>query len=95
MPGAQPMAPATGLRPPVQVSGPHAMQSNQQKPGAPSLEDSFLNQNDTGGQNPANSNPQEATTSGKKVSSLSFWFTYHNINCTVNKFLVKDYSYLI
>jgi epidermal growth factor receptor substrate 15 len=67
MPGAQPMAPATGLRPPVQVSGPHAMQSNQQKPGAPSLEDSFLNQNDTGGQNPANSNPQEATTSGKKV----------------------------
>ena len=80
MPGAGPMAPGTNLRPPMQVSGPRAIQPNQQKPGTPALEDSFLNQNDTGGQNPANSNPQEATTSGKKVSSLSFWFTYLNIN---------------
>nr|POF10870.1 isoform 2 of eh domain-containing protein 2 [Quercus suber] len=67
MPGAGPMSPGTNLRPPMQVSGPRAIQPNQQKPGAPALEDSFLNQHDTGGQNAANSKPREATTAGEKV----------------------------
>ncbi|KAK7815432.1 eh domain-containing protein 2 [Quercus suber] len=52
------------------VSGPRAIQPNQQKPGAPALEDSFLNQHDTGGQNAANSKPREATTAGEKAFSL-------------------------
>ncbi|XP_059460128.1 actin cytoskeleton-regulatory complex protein pan1-like isoform X1 [Corylus avellana] len=68
--GARPIVPATGLRPPMQVSAILAdgvMQSNQQKSGAPVLEDSFGNQLDTGGHNSANSKPQVATTAGKKV----------------------------
>lgn len=75
MPGAGPMAPGTNLRPPMQVSGPRAIQPNQQKPGAPALEDSFLNQHHNGGQNAANSKSREATTAGEKAFSLSFCFT--------------------
>ncbi|KAG2698105.1 hypothetical protein I3760_07G134900 [Carya illinoinensis] len=68
--GARPIAPATGLRPPMQVSAPQAdsvSQSNQQKSGVPALEDSFVNQLDTRGPNSMNSKPPEATTAGKKV----------------------------
>jgi hypothetical protein len=78
MPGAQPIPPVTGLRPPMQVSAILAdgvMQSNQQKSGAPvlePLEDSFGNQLDTGGHNSANTQPQVATTAGKKAYFLSF-----------------------
>lgn len=75
MAGARPIVPATGLRPPMQASAllvDGAMQSNQQKSGAPALEDSFGNQLDIGGQNSANSKPQVATTAGKKASFLSF-----------------------
>ncbi|KDP36775.1 hypothetical protein JCGZ_08066 [Jatropha curcas] len=65
----QPIAPATGLRPPVPVTAPQAkpdgvMISNQQKPRAPVLEDSFRNQSDEGVQN---SLPQDGTVSEKKV----------------------------
>ncbi|KAF5455621.1 hypothetical protein F2P56_025179 [Juglans regia] len=70
MQGARPIAPATGLRPPMQVSAPQAdgvLQSNQQKSGVPALEDSFVNQLDTRGPNSMNSKPPEATTAGKKV----------------------------
>ncbi|KAG7971449.1 hypothetical protein I3843_07G134200 [Carya illinoinensis] len=70
MQGARPIAPATGLRPPMQVSAPQAdsvSQSNQQKSGVPALEDSFVNQLDTRGPNSMNSKPPEATTAGKKV----------------------------
>ncbi|XP_041021373.1 epidermal growth factor receptor substrate 15-like 1 isoform X1 [Juglans microcarpa x Juglans regia] len=69
MQGAQLIAPSTNLRPPVQSSGPLAdgeIQSNQQKSGPPVLEDSFLNQINTG-LNSANSKSQVATTAGKKV----------------------------
>ncbi|KAF2310240.1 hypothetical protein GH714_007373 [Hevea brasiliensis] len=67
--GTQPIAPATGLRPPVPVTGPWAlpdgvMASNQQKPRAPVLEDSFLKKNDSGEEN---SVPQDGTASDKKV----------------------------
>ncbi|KAJ7957986.1 Calcium-binding ef-hand-containing protein [Quillaja saponaria] len=70
MPGSLPMAPATGLRPPIQGSSPQAddiVQANQQKSRARVLEDSFLNQSDNMELNVANSNGQEATTTGKKV----------------------------
>ncbi|XP_021666064.2 uncharacterized protein LOC110654402 isoform X2 [Hevea brasiliensis] len=67
--GIQPIAPATGLRPPVPVTGPWAlpdavMASNQQKPRAPVLEDSFLKKSDGGEEN---SVPQDGTASDKKV----------------------------
>ncbi|CAL0326955.1 unnamed protein product [Lupinus luteus] len=70
MPGARPVAPAAGLRPPVQGISPPApgtMQPNQQKSGAPVLEDSFLNPTDNGDKDILNSNSQEAATAGKKV----------------------------
>ncbi|XP_021601726.1 epidermal growth factor receptor substrate 15 isoform X2 [Manihot esculenta] len=67
--GTQPIAPATGLRPPVPVTGPRALPdgataSNQQNARAPILEDSFLNKSDGGEQN---STPQDGTASDKKV----------------------------
>ncbi|XP_015574637.1 epidermal growth factor receptor substrate 15 isoform X3 [Ricinus communis] len=64
--GARSMAPATGLRPPVQVAAQpdSVLISNQQKPRAPALEDSFLNQSDTGGQN---SMQTDGTASENKV----------------------------
>ncbi|KAE9586670.1 hypothetical protein Lal_00004540 [Lupinus albus] len=70
MPGARPVAPEAGLRPPVQgtsTPAPGIMQANQQKSGAPVLEDSFLNPTDNGDQDILNSNSQEAATAGKKV----------------------------
>ncbi|KAI4336692.1 hypothetical protein L6164_015185 [Bauhinia variegata] len=70
MSGARPVAPAPGLRPPVQGTPPRAdgiLQSNQQRPGTPVLEDSFLNKADNGEQNILNSKPQEATTAGEKA----------------------------
>ncbi|XP_019438105.1 PREDICTED: epidermal growth factor receptor substrate 15-like isoform X2 [Lupinus angustifolius] len=70
MPGARPVAPAAGLRPPVQGTSPPApgtMQPNQQKSGAPVLEDSFLNPTGNGDKDILNSNSQEAATAGKKV----------------------------
>ncbi|XP_021686458.2 uncharacterized protein LOC110669233 isoform X2 [Hevea brasiliensis] len=65
----QSIAPATGLRPPVPVTGPRTlpdgvMASNRQKPRAPVLEDSFLNKSDGGEQN---SMPQDGIASDKKV----------------------------
>jgi len=69
MPGARPVAPTAGLRPPVHGSSPQAdftTQPNQQKSGKPVLEDSFLNRTDNGEQN-----PQDATTAEKKVLALS------------------------
>ena len=77
MPGARPVAPAAGLRPPVQGTSVRAdgpVQPTQQKSGAPVLEDSFLKHTDNGEQNILNSKPQEATTAGKKVFSLPLWF---------------------
>lgn len=70
MPGAQPVAHVSGLRPPMPVTALQtdgAMQSNQQQSGAPALEDSLVNQLDMGGQNLANSKPQEATITEKKA----------------------------
>ncbi|OAY50295.1 epidermal growth factor receptor substrate 15-like 1 isoform X2 [Manihot esculenta] len=63
------IAPATGLRPPVPVTGPRVvpdgvMASNQQKPRELVLEDSFLNKSDGGEQN---SVPQNGVASDKKV----------------------------
>lgn len=82
MEGARPIAPPTGLRPPMQVSAPQAdgaVQSILQKPGAPALEDPFANQLDIGGQNSAYTKAQEATTFEKQAPFLSFWFTYHTV----------------
>ncbi|XP_027354203.1 actin cytoskeleton-regulatory complex protein pan1 isoform X2 [Abrus precatorius] len=70
MPGARPVAPAAGLRPPVPGSSAQAdgtTQPNQQKSGTPVLEDSFLNPTDNGERNILNSNPQEATSAEKKA----------------------------
>ncbi|KAK7409862.1 hypothetical protein VNO78_00227 [Psophocarpus tetragonolobus] len=70
IPGARPVAPTSGLRPPAmygssaRADGP--TQPNQQKPGSPVLEDSFLNRADNDEQNILNSKPQEATTVEKK-----------------------------
>ncbi|KAL1344037.1 uncharacterized protein [Arachis hypogaea] len=65
-PGARPVAPIAGLRPPVQgtsvqVSG--NMLPNQQKSGAPVLEDSFMNRTNNGEQHMPK--PQDATTTEK------------------------------
>ncbi|KAF1893931.1 hypothetical protein Lal_00002482 [Lupinus albus] len=70
MPGARPLTPAAGLSPPVQGTSPPAsgtMQPNQQKSGAPVLEDSFLNPTDNGNQNILNSESKEAVSAGKTV----------------------------
>ncbi|KAK7352165.1 hypothetical protein VNO80_17583 [Phaseolus coccineus] len=69
MPGARPVAPTAGLRPPVHGSSAQAdftTQPNQQKSGTPVLEDSFLNRTDNGEQNILNTKPQDATTAEKK-----------------------------
>ncbi|KAL3022487.1 hypothetical protein AAZX31_04G016000 [Glycine max] len=69
IPGARPVAPTAGLRPPVQGSSAQAdgtQQPNQQKSGTPVLDDSFLNRAENGEQNILNSKPQEATTAEKK-----------------------------
>lgn len=71
------IAPATGLRPPVPVTGPRVvpdgvMASNQQKPRELVLEDSFLNKSDGGEQN---SVPQNGVASDKKAS-FSFLLLY-------------------
>jgi len=73
MPGARPVAPTAGLRPPVHGSSAQAdftTQPNQQKSGTPVLEDSFLNRTDNGEQNILNTKPQDATTAEKKVLAL-------------------------
>ncbi|XP_050215165.1 uncharacterized protein LOC126666204 isoform X3 [Mercurialis annua] len=66
--GARSMAPVTGLRPPVQVtalqSQPDSAVSNQQNPRAVGLDDSFLNQSNSGEQN---SMPQDGTGTEKKA----------------------------
>ncbi|KAJ7966981.1 Calcium-binding ef-hand-containing protein [Quillaja saponaria] len=70
IPGTRPMAPATGLRPPIDRSPPRAdgtVQANQQNSGAPVLENSFLNQSDNMELNVANSMHQEATSGVKKA----------------------------
>ncbi|KAK7351813.1 hypothetical protein VNO77_11527 [Canavalia gladiata] len=70
MPGARPVAPAAGLRPPVPGNSARAdgtIQPNQQKSGTPVLEDSFLSHTENGEQNLLNSKPQEATTAEKKA----------------------------
>ncbi|KAK7283462.1 hypothetical protein RIF29_12997 [Crotalaria pallida] len=70
IPGARPVGPAAGLRPPVHGTSPPAsvtVQPNQKNSGAPVLEDSFLNPRDNGDQNILNSKSQEATTAEKKV----------------------------
>ncbi|KAK4275047.1 hypothetical protein QN277_018189 [Acacia crassicarpa] len=69
MPGARPLAPSAVSRPPVPGApsrGDGLKQPNQQKSGAPVLEDSFLNQSDNGKQDEVNSKPNEATTGAKK-----------------------------
>lgn len=61
------MAPSTGLRPSVQGTSAQAdntVQPNQQKSGAPVLEDSFFSDTDSG--------EQKEATAGKKV--LPLWF---------------------
>ncbi|KAL2346170.1 hypothetical protein Fmac_000170 [Flemingia macrophylla] len=69
MPGARPVAPTAGLRPPVHGSSVRVdgtTQPNQQKSGTPVLEDSFLNRTDNKEQNILNSEPQEELTADKK-----------------------------
>ncbi|XP_027905267.1 epidermal growth factor receptor substrate 15 isoform X2 [Vigna unguiculata] len=69
MPGARPVAPTAGFRPPVHGSSAQAdftTQPNQQKSGTPVLEESFLNRTDSGEQNASNTKPQDATTAEKK-----------------------------
>ncbi|WVZ21390.1 hypothetical protein V8G54_008712 [Vigna mungo] len=69
MPGARPVVPTAGFRPPVHGSSAQAdftTQPNQQKSGTPVLEDSFLNRTDSGEQNTSNTKPQDATTAEKK-----------------------------
>lgn len=73
MPGARPVVPTAGFRPPVHGSSAQAdftTQPNQQKSGTPVLEDSFLNRTDSGEQNTSNTKPQDATTAEKKVFAL-------------------------
>ncbi|CAJ1973131.1 unnamed protein product [Sphenostylis stenocarpa] len=69
MPGARPVAPTAGLRPPVHGISARAdgiTQPNQKMSGTPVLEDSFLNPIDNGEQNILNSKPQDATSAEKK-----------------------------
>ncbi|XP_047177371.1 LOW QUALITY PROTEIN: actin cytoskeleton-regulatory complex protein pan1-like [Vigna umbellata] len=69
MPGARPVAPTAGFRPPVHGSSAQAdftTQPNQQKSGTPVLEDAFLNRTDSGEQNTSNTKPQDATTAEKQ-----------------------------
>lgn len=71
VPGARPMAPVTGPRPPrPPVQFPRAdgdVKSGQRDLGVPVLGDSFLSQN---GMDQADSNVQEATAAEKKAYLL-------------------------
>lgn len=70
MPGARPLAPATGLRPGMQVPIPKAdaaKQTNQQDLRGPALGDPFANIGGNTEPNSVGSAPQDATTGGQKV----------------------------
>jgi len=82
MPGARPVAPTAGFRPPVHGSSAQAdftTQPNQQKSGTPVLEESFLNRTDSGEQNASNTKPQDATTAEKKVFIFMKVKVIHNV----------------
>ena len=84
MPGARPVAPSAVAASPVPGApsriNDDAKQPNQQKSGAPVLDDSFLNLTDSGKQDKVNSKPNEATTGVKKVFSFAFCFLIFLIN---------------
>lgn len=66
--GARPVAPTTGMRPPVPTPVPHpgsGIASNQQRNQAPVLDDPFANH--LGNGHSASSNLQEAAADGEKV----------------------------
>lgn len=91
MPGARPLAPGAGLRPPVQGTPARAdgtMLPDQKKSGTPVLQDSFFNDADNSEQNILNSKPQEAAAAGKKVFALRCNFCLIHHTCVF--YVVKE-----
>lgn len=82
MPGARPVHPASGARPPRPGPVPipqedEAMQPRQQKPRVPVLEKHLVDQLSSEEQNSLNSKFQEATEADKKVGPVIL--VYNNL----------------